>query len=189
MKPIYKKYLTMVALIWLGCAVLFLLVYVFALAPQLKTKKQIQEQLAEKKQIYDSARNAAQKGTQDRLSEEIKHLRDRLEDFVIDSEDLANLTFDISQIANEKGVGSFSISIADRPASVEAEKDNYLWESSIDISFTAGFNQFASVLNALERYQPVVFVDKFVIHRSIQNSSDHQVVMDVAVFVKKQQDS
>jgi len=190
MKPIYKKYLKTVALVWAGCFVLFVFVYVLAMMPQRSSKKQIEELLADKKQIYDSARNAAQEKTKNRLNEQIRRLRNRLGDFVIDSEDLANLTFDVSQIASEKGVGSFSISIEDSDAATEVSgDDSYLRERNIDISFTGNFNQFAALLNALERCRPVIFVDKFTITRSSLGGSKHQVSMDLAVFVKKRQDS
>jgi hypothetical protein len=190
MKPIYKKYLKTVALVWAGSFVLFVFVYVLAMMPQRSSKKQIEKLLADKKQIYDSARNAAQEETQNRLNEQIRHLRNRLGDFVIDSEDLTNLTFDVSQIASEKGLGSFSISIenSDSAAAV-ASDDSYLLERNIDISFNAGFNQFAEMLSALERCRPVIFVDKFTITRGSLGDSKHRVSMDLVVFVKKRQDS
>jgi len=189
MKPIYKKYFTAVALIWASCFVLFIFAYMLMLAPQRKSRKQIEEQLAEKKQIYDSAQKAAQEETQKQLNEQIRYLRDKLANFVVDSEDLANLTFDIGKMASERQVGSFGINIVDKfPVTAESEGD-CLREDKLHVSFTGGFNQFAAVLSALERYQPVVFVDEFAINRSKRDTLDHHVSMDLAVFVKKQQDS
>jgi len=191
MKLTYKKYLTKTALIWAGCFALLLLVYLLVLAPQKKTRKQVEKQLAEKKQMYDSILKATQQETRIKLDKQIERLRNRLKDFVIDYEDSANLTFDISKIANEKRVASFSIKNKDKkdyrgPATPEQK---YISENYIDISFTAGFNQFAAVLNALERHRPIVFVDKFVITRSKHGHSAHEVNMDLAVFVRKRQDS
>lgn len=188
MKPIYKKYFTAIALIWAGCFVLFIFAYMLMLAPQRKTKKQIEKRLAEKKQLCDSAQKAAQEETQKQLNEQIRHLRNKLANFVVDSEDLANLTFDIGKMASEREVGSFGINIVDKfPVTAESEGD-CLREDKLHISFTGGFNQFAAVLSALERYQPVVFVDEFTINRAKRGGLDHRVSMDLAVFVKKQQD-
>ena len=190
MKQIYRKYLTTLA-IWAVCFILFLFAYILLLAPQKKSKKQIEKQTAEKKQVYNSAVKAAKKETKIKLNEEIEQLQNKLKLFVIDPEDSANLIFDIGQIANEKKVASFSIKTKDsrRGSDLEIPDCKLICENQIDIGFSAGFNQFASFLNALERHQPVVFVDKFKITRSEQDDLGHQVNMNLAVFVRKRQDS
>ncbi len=191
MKSVYRRYFTKVALIWAGCFVLFFFAYMLMLAPQRNSKKQLEKQLAGKKQIYDSALKAAQEESRIQLSEQLEHLRNRLENFVIDFEDSANLTFDISQIANEKEVTSFSIETRkDKKRDKETSDYNYISESRINISFsTASFNQFAALLNALERHRPVIFVDGFVMTRSRTGSSGHQANMSLSVFVREKQDS
>ena len=111
-----------------------------------------------------------------------------MKDFVVDFEDSANLIFDISQIATEKKVDSFSIKgQEDRRGSTGLDL-KHLREHRIDINFAGGFNQFATFLNALERHRPVIFVDKFEITRSRQENSGHKVNMDLVVLVKKRQD-
>jgi len=189
MKPIYKKYFATIALIWAGCFVLSFFVHMLVLAPQKKNKRQVETQLAEKKRIYSSVLDTAKEETKLELNEQIEYLRSSLRDFVIDFEDSANLTFDISQIANEKEVASFMIRTRDDSGGSAIPNCNYICENHIDISFTASFNQFAAFLNALERHRPVIFVDKFTITRSDEDSSGHQVKMSLAVFVRKQQDS
>jgi len=191
MKSVYGRYFKKVALIWTSCFVLFFFVYMLMLAPQKSSKEQLRKQLEEKKQMYNSALKATEKETQIQLKEQIEQSRNRLKDFVIDFENATNLTFDISQIASEKAVTSFSIETNKKDSSEgQAKSDKYIFESSIDISFlTAGFNQFAALLNALERHQPVIFVDRFVITRSDKDSSSRQVKMNLAVFVRKIQGS
>jgi hypothetical protein len=56
----------------------------------------------------------------------------------------------------------------------------------IDVRFTGSFLQFAAFLNMLERHRPVVFVDKFEIKRSQQDSLSHKVRMNLAVLVRSQ---
>ncbi len=184
---IYRKYFTTAALIWAGCFILFLFVYMIVLAPQKKTRKQIENQLAGKKQIYNSALKATQEETKIWLNEQIENLRNKLNGFVIDFEDSANLTFDISQIASEKKLDSFSIKGKD--AGENSTDFKYLSENHIDVGFTAAFNQFATFLNALERHWPVIFVDSFKITRSKRGDPGHKVNMSLAVFVRKRQDS
>ena len=189
MKAIYKKYLTKVALVWACCFLLPLLVYMFMLVPQKKNKKSIEKQLDEKKQIYDSALKTAKPETKIRLNEQVKQLQENLRNFVINFEDSADLTFDISQIASEKKVGDFSIKTKDKSSVTAIPNCNHICESHIDINFTADFNKFATLLNALERHWPVVFVDKFAITRSTQNDLNHPVIMNLTVFVKKKQET
>ncbi|MHC4110805.1 MAG: type 4a pilus biogenesis protein PilO [Planctomycetota bacterium] len=187
---IYRKYFTIVAIIWVVCLIPFALIYMIALAPQQKSQKQVENQLAEIKQTYDSAAKASLEETKTRQKEEIKNLQNKLKDFTVDFEDSANLTFDISQIANEKKVGSFSIKMQEGIKGAAARTDlKHLQENQININFEGDFNQFASFLNALERNQPVVFVDNFKITRSQRDDSGHKVNMKLAVFVRKQQDS
>lgn len=183
----HKKYLTTAGLIWAACFVMFLLAYMLVLGPQKNYKKRIENKLAERKQVYESALRVAQKETKIRLNEQIERLQSRLKDFVIDFEDSGNLTFDISQIANEKKVASFSSKVKKSGRLSTIPDYKYIYENHFVVSFIGGFNQFATFLNALERHRPVIFVDKFTITRSGQDNSVYQVSLNVAALVKKQQ--
>jgi Tfp pilus assembly protein PilO len=190
MKSIYQKYLIKVALIWAGCFVPLFILHMVMLSPQKSLKRGLEKQLAEKEQLYNSAFRLSQKEAKIQLSKEIEELQDQLQNFVIDFEDSANLTFDISQIANEKKVGSFSIKTKEDRSDSKLPDCEHLSEDDIEIRFTTGnFNQFATFLNALERHRPVVFVDKFTISQSTQNEEGHKVNMSLSVFVKKRRDS
>jgi len=185
---IYRKYLTRAAIVWAACLVLFILAYILVLGPQKSSRKHFESTLAEKKDLYEFAQRATQEQTKIRLNEQIEGLRETLKDFVVDLEDSANLTFDIGRIANEEDVSSFSIKSNDKQGISEIPDCNSICENHIDISFIAGFNQFATFVNALERHQPVLFVNKFTMTRSNKGESAYQVSLDIAAFVKKQQE-
>ncbi len=187
-KTVYIQYLKMAGIVWAACFVIFLLAYVLVLRPQKASIKLIESKLTEKKQVYESALRAAQKETKIRLNEQIGRLKDRLKVFVVDFEDSTNLTFDISQIADDKKVASFSIKGKDKLVLSGETDRKYINEDHIVINFIGGFNQFASFLNALERHRPVLLVDKFAITRSGQDDSAFRVNLNVAAFVRKQQD-
>jgi Tfp pilus assembly protein PilO len=184
-----RKYLITVGLIWAGCLVLFLLAYILVLAPQQKQRKNIESQHDEIKKICDSAINASREETKTKINEEIENLKKKLNSFVVDYEDSSNLTFDISQIANEKKVNSFSIKMQEGSKGSAGAELKYIQENEIDIGFAGNFNQFATFLNALERNEPVFFVNNFRIIRSKTEDSDHRVNMKLAVFVRKQEES
>jgi len=183
----YKKYLTRTAIVWAACLALFVLAYIFVLGPQINSIKSIENEIAKKKQQYEMAQLTAREQTKARLNEEIEGMRDILRGFVVDLEDSANLTFDIGQIANEEKVSSFSIKSKDKRGLLEIPDCNSICESHIDIDFVAGFSQFATFVNALERHRPVLFVSEFAIARSNKDELAYQVTLDVAAFVKKQQ--
>ncbi|MHC4616586.1 MAG: type 4a pilus biogenesis protein PilO [Planctomycetota bacterium] len=189
MKSVYRKYFKRVALIWAGCLVMFVLIYVYLMAPQKRARKQAEKDLAAKKRLYDFALEAAQEKTKARFKEQIECLQNDLRDFVADFEDAANVTLDISQIANDKEVSSFSIKGRDNRNSSKKTKCEHIQENRISVAFTGGFNQFAAFLSALERNRPVVFVDEFTITRSKEGDSNHRVDMDLAVFIRKSRDS
>jgi len=186
MKLIYKKNVMTVALIWAGCFVLFFTIFMLVIVPQGKRKEIIEKELADKKQQYQSALEASKEGTKIQLKKRIEQLRNELEDFVVDFEDSANLTFDIGRIAREQGIDSFSVKAKGRSGVTGIPNCNSIGENYLNISFTGQFNQFVVFLNTLERHRPVIFVDGFTITSSrVRERSMHRANLNVAVFVKK----
>ena len=187
---IHKKYLLMSAVIWAVCLVIFVVAYVFIIGPQKSSKKLIENKLAEKRKIYESAIKAAQDETKLELNKQIERLHHKLRDFVVDFEDSANLTFDLSQIAEEKKVTSFGSKVKSKLGLTNKDEYKYISENEINITFTGDFNQFATFLNDLERHRPVIFVEKFSLIRSSgRNDSGYRINLNVTAFVIKQQDS
>jgi Tfp pilus assembly protein PilO len=184
-----KKLYTIVALIWAGSLVLSVLAYIVVLSPQQKRKQEVETEFAKTKQKYDSVIEMSQEETKARFREELESLKNKLKDFAVDFEDSPNLTFDISQIANEKKVESFSIKTQENSINSVKLGLKYLQENEIIINFAGDFNQFATFLNTLERSRPAVFVDNFKITRSQRDELGHKVNMKLAVFVRKQQES
>jgi hypothetical protein len=190
MKVTVKKYLKTTALAWAACFILFGCLYMMLLAPQISEKNKIQKELDEKQTIFNSALQASRKDTKIRMENEIGDLRSNLGRFVIDTEDLANLIFDISQMAKDKQVRSFSIESKDEKSSSRVPNCQLLGHNRIDLSFTSDFKLFATMLNSLERNKPFVFVDKFSIRQSSsQAQTTPDVRMNLSVFVKEEQDS
>ena len=59
-----RKNLKISAVIWAGCLVLFVLIYILVLGPQNRTVKKLESEFYEKKQTYEFAQNAALEETQ-----------------------------------------------------------------------------------------------------------------------------
>ena len=187
---VYKKYLTTVALVWAAYFIVLVFVYMLILGPMLVDKRRVEDKLAATKLKYETLVRESQEDARTKLREEIELLRSRMEDFTIDFENSANLTFDISRIAGAEQIASFSIrSRDDSRRTSDLTGGKYVSESQIDVSFNAGFHQFATFLNALERHRPVLLVDRFTVNGLRQSASGPQVDMNLVVLVRKQQDS
>lgn len=183
----YKEYFIVSAFVWAACFILFIVAYLLVIGPQNKQRKKVESELNNFTQMYEFAQKAAQEETKSKLKNEIELLQDRLTNFVVDLKRAEDLTFDISQIANENKVDSFSVESKDMRATLGVADRNNISESYITVSFTAGFNEFAGFLNSLERHRPVLFVNEFSLVRSNKDNSVYNVTLDVAAFVRRQQ--
>jgi len=187
---VYKKYLTVTAIAWGGCLMLFVAAYIVLIKPQINSKQHLEKKLSEKIQEHKAAEKAAEEQTGIELKNQIAGLQERLGDFVTEFENAADLNFDITKIAREREVASLSVgsSKSTKVSTKDVADSNSIDEKRIDISFISGFNQFASFVNSLERNRPVIFVHEFRLTRANQNKSAYQVTMDVRALVKKQRE-
>jgi Tfp pilus assembly protein PilO len=183
--PIYKRYIVNVALIWAPCFIVLLLIYVFLVRPQSKNRAALESKVSEIKQLYESAQNAARESYRVEMNQKLEKFKGQLKDFVVDERDTADLTFGISKVANEKNVTAFGIKAEDAQSKYNIPGCTNIYEKRIQVDFTSGFNQFAGFLNALERHQPVVFINDFKMSRSSDNPSGHRSSMGLAVLVRK----
>jgi Tfp pilus assembly protein PilO len=187
---VHKKYFLMSAVVWAVCFVIFLLAYILIIGPQKNAKKLLESKLDEVRQDYEFALRAAEAKTKKQLNEQIESLRSGLNNFVADFEDSANLTFDLSQIAEEKQVTSFGSKVKSNRGVTAKDDYKFINENKINITFNGNFNQFATFLNALERHRPVIFVEKFVISRPAgRKDSGYQVNLYVTALVRKQSET
>jgi len=173
------------AIVWAGALVLFVVLYFLTISPQSKTLAKLSADLVEKQKTYEVAVAAAQQDNQKRLADEVESLKSRLAGYVIESEESANLTFDISRIAGDKQVSSFTIRASEQIRSADLIDIKNLQENAVVITFASNFKQFAAFLNALERHRPSVFVDRFKMVREDQAGNAQKVDMELAFFVKK----
>jgi hypothetical protein len=189
MVEINKKHIKTAALAWVCCFLLFMLIYIILVAPQRKNKGEISQQLAEKKKTLEAVLKISQKDAQSQLNEQMEQWRSKLKGYVANPEELAILTFDLGQIANDIKVESFSVKAQDNSKGLEIPGCQYIGVNQINISFKADFSKFAAFLNAAERHRPVIFVDKFTISHVTPEDLTCLVNMDLSVYVKRPQGS
>jgi heme exporter protein D len=184
----YRKYILAMGIVWAASLVVFALVYYVVIAPQLKVKNQVLKESAEKQQRFESALSAAQEDNKKKLAGEVEELKTRLSDYVSEYEESANLTFSISRIAADKQVSDFTVKTSEQSKIQDALAAKNLQENRVEIAFASDFLRFANFLNALERHQPVIFVDRFKVSHGDQSGTPNKVDMTLSYFVRKKQD-
>lgn len=183
MKTDYQNHLKSLFFTWTLCFALFLGVYLMLLLPAQKNAEKLGKILAERKQTYELIVQTEQEQTKHQLAQQINILRDGLHRYVAEPGQMADVIFNISQIANQRKVDAFNIKSKETVKNTTSTKFKYISEEYVDLNFETTFNNFASILNSLERNRPVVFVDKFSINRSDDKSLKSEVKMSLAVFV------
>jgi Tfp pilus assembly protein PilO len=172
-------------MVWAVCLVLFVLAYFFVIAPRIKVKAELVKESTAKRQLYETAIDAANEESSRKLADEVERMKIKLGDYIAEFDESANLTFDIGRIASEKQVGSFTVKTTEQAKTTDQLTSKNLQENRIEIAFESDFRQFATFLNALERHRPVVFVDRFKVSRGGPGEAGHKADMDLSIFVRK----
>ncbi|MDD5459793.1 MAG: GspMb/PilO family protein, partial [Phycisphaerae bacterium] len=154
------------------------------LGPQAKLKEDLAKQLAQKRESCNFLVEAATDEFQAKQKEQIAKMQADYNTFVVDSDSASNLTLDISRLIDNKTVSSLSITPRRKSGPEELPNCSKICEDSVNLSFNSGFSEFARILNALERNEPVMFVDEFSIERSSQGAA-HKASMDLTFFITK----
>jgi hypothetical protein len=189
MKKVFREYLTTLGLIWLGCLIVFVFVYMLVLKPQSRFKRSLSKELEEKKQDYIAARAASNEEIRKGLVLDVERLENQLRKFVADANGYTDLTFDVSRIANKNNVLSFSIKSRNNKGTYDIPQCKLIGEGKMDVSFSSDFRQFAMFLNGLERHQPMVFVDSFSITKGDRLDESNRVSMSISVLVEREKGS
>jgi hypothetical protein len=181
----YKKYLMTMGMVWAGSLVVFIIIYVLLISPQIKVKADLNRQLTDAKRLFDSAVAAANEDNKKKLVAEVDSLKVKISGYAADPAESANLTFDIGRLAGDKQLGSFTVKTPDQAWGSEQIDSKNLQENRVDVSFNSDYKRFAAFLNSLERHRPVIFINRFKLTRGEQGLSSGKADMDLSFYVKK----
>ncbi len=183
-----NKYLLSIVTVWGSCLVIAIGFHLFVLAPQMRGVKALEVELAEVRELHKKATEAAKQDNQIRLGQTVEDLHNRVSDFVLRLEASPDLAFEIAESANRTGVKSFAMRPRNKQRLETVANCDLIGEKRIDVSFTSRFHSFATLLNAMERHRPVLFVETFAINRPRTQSSEPQASMELAVLMEKPRD-
>ena len=187
MMRVRNKYVLILAMVWgpsVGLGVMF---HLFVLKPQMQRVTALETELSDARHLYGRATEAAKLETQMRLTETVARLDERISDFVLRPSAAPDLAFEIAELASATAVQSFAMKPRNRERLEVLALCDTIGEKQLDISFVGHFHQFASLLNALERHRPVLFVETFSIRRPRRETSQPETNMQVTVLVEKNQ--
>lgn len=184
-----NKYAFMIVATWVPCIALGVASYLFALEPQMRRVNALEMELTDARRLYSRAVEAARPENQLRLTQEAQKLNDRVADFILLPETAPDLAFEIAELASTTEVESFMMKPQDRAGLETVPNCDKVGERLINVAFTSHFHQFVTLLNALERHRPVLFIETFAITRPRQEAEKPRIDMQLAVLVEKSRSS
>lgn len=188
MKPIHKKFLITVTILWAMAVAAFAGLHFLLLSPQREAVRIVDEKLALKAEELDKYKAVGLPGVRVEWDERIETMSANLGQYVANPEDLDRLAFSISRIANEIGVKGFSSKELGEKSYAEMPNYDYIGRSSTSVSFLGTFNQLAMFVNALERHGPVVFLDELTISQVPRLENENQIHILYNMYVRMEKE-
>ena len=185
MKAIHKRYIKTIGVTWGISLLLFLLAYMIVLGPLGRSRVDTYGLLLQQKDAYEESCRVSKEEVRETLKKEVQELTDRVGDFVVPIKDSADLTFNISRIAEKYKIESFNIKNQSNAGILGLFENKYACENHIEISFSSDFAQFARLLNAIERHRPVLFVENFRITSPVLDGEKPQISMNLVYLARK----
>ena len=180
-----NRFLVILGIAWGPCLLVAMVCYAAILRPQWHCRKNLEAQVASRRQEYARALLAAKEERENPLTEEVERLHRRIGDFVVPVADAPDLAFQISALAHEGKLESFGMKPAAKGGSEGSRDLERLTTKRVDLSFAARFPRFAAFLNTLERHRPVLFVETFAITRPVGQQSEPRASIEVALLMEK----
>ena len=180
-----KKCILATIVAWLPCVVLSVVCYLFIIEPEMRRVAALEAELATARSLYSQATEAAKEQNQAELVRRLETVNDRVCDFVLRPDIAPDLAFEIAALASATEVVSLTVKPQANDALSAIANCELIEERKIGIKFDSQFHQFASLLNALERHRPVLFVETFAITRPQHQTDKPRIDMQVAVLVEK----
>jgi hypothetical protein len=177
------------AFVWAAGMLACLGLYLFMWQPRHQlvntTRSQVDQKESDLKAIVESTSPAARAILRKQMEEKLE----KLNTFAVELEQSSALPLDVSRVAGQIPLDNFSSQSKTEKAFMEIPNCVSIGEKYIEVTFKGSFNQFAFFLNAMERFRPLIFVDRFKINklrRSALNPDQHEINMTLAVLVRHQ---
>lgn len=183
MKASEKHFMVKAAAVWGVCALAVIAFYLGVVFPSQRSVEQVSSRLDEITRRYEQASEFVRSRRLEEMRRHVVLRQEELAKYMVVGDAARDNASGISQIAERAGIKGYSTRY--RGICLIAELDNcvYVGVSRIDISWKGDFEQFARLVNELERHRPVIFVDDFVISRPDNPAEGCQIALSLVILV------
>lgn len=167
-KSLLQKYGLALAGVWGVWLAITVLLYSLVLGPQGKLMATLQQTMQTASEDYELAQRARRPETKLRIQERLENATQNLNQFVIGADAASKLTVLISQLAAQQKLADFSVKTREMTPTLDEQNKSGIAEAWLELTFSGPFSQCAAYINALERNQPVIFIESAEIQRNTQ---------------------
>ena len=169
----------------LGCLLAFWLVW----SPHHAESETLKTKITQTEKEYQLTLLNIGDAAREKRQIKLDQTQNKMNAFVADLKNSGQLSLEISRLAAQIQLAKFSSQSKTEKAFMEIPNCENIGAKYIDVTFEGSFSQFATFLNSLERFEPVIFIDRFAItpsHSQTEDLDRHTINMTLAVLVRKQ---
>jgi len=180
-----KKYGLSVGGAWGIWLVLTAVIYFLALGPQNILMARIQKEFVSSNEDYSLAQMAGRPETKANMEQKLKKLSEKTEYFVVPPDNTPGLILQISQLAAKNQLKDFTTKMVSSYSASKQNDTSNITEAWLELEFTGSFPQMAAFINALERNEPVVFIETINLRRGTQENTPPSASIQISYFTAK----
>ncbi len=183
-----RKYIKTAIMFWGLCLVILVPVVLLVIKPQMERIKSLRNQYNEKNIQTEKIKVETEESTILELQKKIDNLKAEYDRFVVPSQSAIQTLalIEIDKMCKDIGLDAYIDPW--NSGEVQAFSEcKYVRGQLIKVTFNATFNEFAKLLNNLERFKSVIFIDGFSVTKSQENEGKQRIEMSLAVLVAKPQ--
>lgn len=150
---------------------------------------QAERALAESQEKLAFAQSAGKEETKQRTLDRLTQTRESLYTFTCPNAAESALIFRIGQMANTLELKKFTSRVPETVPDKTLEKTERLTEGWLAVDFAADYLKTAAFVNALERHEPVLFVESITLRRSDENPQEATVRMLISYLIQSPEKS
>jgi len=174
-----------VGLCWLISIVATGAVYTLLLLPLNRWVGQIEKRLNDRTERLNHAAELISHETLKTSQNQFADSREQFDRLVIKPDRASEFALNVSRIAEQLHIKNLSTKGRAEGIFSEIPNCSRIEASRIDVSWTGSYPQFVRLVNAFERHQPAILIDRFTLFRAETNAKLNEVTMALTMLAEK----
>lgn len=184
MKDFFKKISVRLVCVWCALMVVFLLAYVSCVLPTRNHARRLALLLSDGQSELNKAMHYANHENVQSLMNNAKADKDRLLQFVTETDVATDCSFIVSKIAEQMNISDFTSRYHTGKARAPIPNCKHISMTRMNLSWRGSFADFLHLINRLERHSPVVFVDSFSLMPVKDKSGLHEIDIYLLMLIR-----